>query len=152
MSFLGITKAGIFNVLPKVAGGLGLALVAYDSHTAGKINGPAYEKSANTAAIEDAYLEHLKLGSPSATKSEFQKQLFKFKMDENISPFFSHIKGYFGGFCSMLVDNVIPLGLSLGALLSRKGGLLSKAFGIGLVAYGGIFVMQEILGIGKSKI
>jgi len=70
-------------------------------------------------------------------------------LDENLSGFFTGIGGYVKGFTSMLVTNIVPAALSVGAILTK--GLASKLCGAGLLAYGGIFLAQEIFGIGKEK-
>lgn len=141
--------ANIGNILTKSLGVAGLALIAYDAHNAGKIEASMNEKHAKSDNIEEHFLNDMKLDSNSTVKSLTKKGIFKYYLDENFSGFFTNIGGYFKGFTSMLVNNVIPFGLAVGTVLTK--GLASKAFGVGLLAYGGIFLLQEIFGIGKSK-
>lgn len=139
----------IGNVLTKVAGGIGLGLILVDSHHAGKISAHQTEKNHKAHSMSERYLDDMKLDSPSVVKQHVKKGLFNFFMDENLTGFFTSIGGYFNGFTKMMVGNVIPLALSAGTFVGK--GLFSKACGVGLLAYGGIFLAQEIFGIGKSK-
>lgn len=140
---------GIFNLLAKPLGVIGLGLVGYDCHVSGAIRSSANAQEFKAQSLERNYLDDMSLASPSIVRSRVKQGLFRFNLDENISPFFNGISGYLKGFGSMLVHNLVPLGLAAGALLTKKP--VSKYFGIGLLAYGGIFLAQEIFGIGKSR-
>ena len=148
MKLPNIKNIKISEVLAKTAGYGSLGLLAYDSHVAGTIEGPRTEKNFKAENLSDQYLNNMKLDSPSIVKSEVKKGIFRFMADETLSSFFTNIGGYVSGFSKMLVSNVIPLGLSIGAVCTK--GAVSKGFGIGLAAYGGIFLLQEAFGIGKS--
>jgi hypothetical protein len=139
----------IGNILTKVTGGVGLGLILIDSHNAGKISASQTEKNHKATSISERYLDDMKLDSPSVVKQHVKKGLFNYFVDENLTGFFTSIGGYVNGFSKMMVGNVIPLALSAGTFAGK--GLFSKACGIGLLAYGGIFLAQEIFGIGKSK-
>lgn len=139
----------VTNVLAKTAGVVGLGLVLIDAHTAGKIEAPKNEKNIKTEALTEHYLNDMSLDSPSVVKSAVKKKIFNFYADEHFTDFFTNAGGYINGFSSMLVKNVVPLGLSIGTLLAPKG-IITKLFGAGLVVYGGIFLLQEMFGIGKS--
>lgn len=149
MAFLNITSMNITKVLAKAAGVAGVGLVAYDSHIAGKIESHSYGKNNKAESITERYLDDLKLDSPSSVKAGVKSALFHYSMDENLTGFFSGISGYFKGFGSMLVSNAVPFALSVGTLLTK--GLTSKLCGAGLAAYGGIFLLQEMFGIGKPR-
>lgn len=142
--------ANVGNILAKTAGWAALGLIGYDSHMAGKISAHQTEKNHKAESITERYLDDMKLDSPSMVKQHVKKGLFRYFMDENFTGFFTSIGGYFKGASQMMVGNIIPLALSAGAILGGKG-LFSKACGLGLVAYGGVFLAQEIFGIGKSK-
>jgi len=147
----------VSNILTKTVGVIGLSLVAYDAHVAGKIESHAAPKNHKSEVLAEHYMDELKLDSPSVVKQHVKKGLFKYFLDENISEFFTGVGGYISGFSSMLVSNVIPFGLAVGTLMGKKDGhfLRSQGFskfcGAGLLAYGGIFLAQELFGIGKSK-
>jgi len=143
----------ITTVLTKTVGVIGLGLVGYDAHVAGKIQSHAYAKNDKAESLTNHYLEEQKLDSPSVVRQHVKKGLFKYFLDENVSGFFTGIGGYIGGFTSMVVNNVIPFGLAVGAVLGKGkvGGVFSKFCGAGLLAYGAIFLAQELLGIGKSE-
>lgn len=137
------------NILTKTAGATGLALIAYDAHTTGRIISPEHVKEKKTEAITERYLDDLKLESKSIVKQHTKEGIFKYFLDENFSGFFHGVSGYFHGLGESLSSNVIPLGLSLGTFIGK--GIISKLSGAGLIAYGGIFLAQEIFGIGKHE-
>lgn len=135
--------------LAKTVGVIGLGLVVYDSHKAGKHISGEYAKEKKADSLSEHYLDDLKLDSNSTVKMKAKEGIFRYHLDENLTGFFNGITGYAKGFCDLLVSNAIPFGLSVGTLLTK--GLASKVFGAGLLAYGGVFVAQEFLGIGKSE-
>lgn len=140
----------IADILAKGAGIAGLGYVAYDSHLAAKIESTKNHKDIKSDAIENHYLSDMKSENSSVIQSKIKKRVTDFYMDENISDPFTRAAGYIKGFSSMLVNNVVPLGLSAGALIAPKG-IVSRMFGVGLLVYGGIFIAQEFLGIGKHS-
>lgn len=137
------------NFLTKAVGVTGLGLIAYDSHNAGKIESSSYQKHVKANGLTNTYMDTLTLDSPSIVKSKIKNKYMHLRMDENISDFFTGIGGYVKGLSSMLVSNVVPLALSVGAVVKNK--VVSKASAIGLLAYGGIYVGREVLGIGKPN-
>lgn len=142
-------KISASGILAKTVGVIGLGLIGYDAHCAGKMTAKQHVKNTKAESLAEHYMDDLKLESPSVIKGAVKEKLFHYHVDENFSGFFHAIAGYFKGFGSMLVSNVIPLGLVAGTLLTK--GLPSKLFGAGLAAYGGIFLLQEIFGIGKHE-
>jgi len=139
----------VSGILTKTIGGIGLALVAYDSHKAGQHYSSLNISEAKSGSLSRNVIEDLSSDSPSAVKLKLKKGLLHYKMDENISGFVTGPKGYFKGFSGMLVHNAIPCVLSLGTLLTK--GTLSKFFGAGLLICGGMILAQEIFGLGKKK-
>lgn len=146
---MGAVASKVTGFLARAAGYGTLALIAYDSHTAGRVKATKNEKDEKSDYLAKHYLEEQKLDSPSIVRSAVKKKIFHYNVDENLTGFFSNIGGYFNGFTSMLVNNVVPLGLAAGAAFGPKG-FLSKTFGVGLLAYGAIYLLQEAFGIGKS--
>lgn len=142
------------NIITKTIGAGGLGLVLYDAHCAAKIRSKVFEKNHKSENLEKNLYNTMSLDSPSVVKAATKKRIFKYFVDENISGFFTSIFGYAKGFGSMLVSDVIPLALALGTLLmpsKGKLGIFSKMFGAGLLAYGGIYILQEMFGIGKPR-
>lgn len=139
----------VSNVLTKTVGVIGLGLVAVDAHHAGKHEAGVMEKEHKADSLSKRYMEDQKLDSNSIVKAHAKEHIFKYFLDENLSGFFTAISGYAKGFTETVVNNVIPFGLAVGTLLTKKA--VSKCFGAGLLAYGGIFLAQEIFGIGKAE-
>lgn len=141
-------KFDIPNIITKGVGIAGLGLVLYDSHFAGKIEADSFPKAQKARSLVKSHKHYMELDSPSIVKQKVKKGILDYKTDENISEFFNSIRGYFKGFGNMLVTNVVPLALATGTVATK--GIASKTFGAGLLAYGGIFMAQELFGIGKS--
>lgn len=139
----------ITNFITKSVGVAALGLVLYDSHTAGSLEGPKYAKNHKAENLEEHFLNEQKLDSPSIIQAKVKKSIFRHQVDENLSGFFTSIIGYAKGFGSMMIKNFIPLALATGTIIGGKG-IFSKFCGAGLLAYGGIFLMQEMFGIGKE--
>lgn len=144
-----MVNAKLLNIATKTVGGVSLAMILYDSHEAGKIRASSYAKNHKAESLSDRYMDDLKLESPSTIRGHVKKGLFRYSVDENLSGFFTSIAGYFKGLGSMLVRNVVPLCLTAGTFMGK--GLFSKMCGAGLLAYGGIFLLQEAFGIGKHQ-
>lgn len=141
------------NIATKTLGVIGLGLVAYDSHIRGSEESHEFAKKIKADSITKHYLDEMSLENPSVVREEVKKQIFNYRLDENFSSFFTGIAGYCKGFTEMLVKNVIPFGLAVGTFIGSKGirGGISKCCGLGLLVYGGIFLAQEIFGIGKTN-
>ncbi len=143
-------NAKVLNVLTKTVGVAGLGLVLYDSHRAGALRGPEAELEGKSNDLARRYLEEQKLENISSVRANAKKNIFHYFVDENLTGAFHTTGGYVKGFNEMLRTNAIPFALSVGTLIGGKG-IFSKVCGAGLIAYGGIFFLQEIFGFGKKK-
>lgn len=137
------------NLIAKTVGLTGLGLVLFDAHTAGKITAPLNEKNLKAEQLKDQFMNNRKLDSTSTVRNEANKVVFKYFTDEHLTGFFTNIAGYLKGAVATLVNDVVPLGLAVGTVMTK--GVFSKAFGVGLLGYGGIFLLQKAFGIGKPK-
>lgn len=144
-------RANLLNVLTKTTGAVGLGLVLYDSHNAGKIKASMEEKHHKSDQLKERYMEDMKLDKPSIIKQDAKGRVFRFFVHENMSEPYAVSKGYGKGFLDMLGQHVVPFGLSLGALLFSRNGFMSKFCGAGLVAYGALFLAEEMFGVGKAE-
>ena len=132
--------------LAKGVGVAALGVVAYDSHVVGKLQADVYAKSGDANAGIKAFDNTQYLSSPSVTTTKLKNEVFKFELDSNIRSFVNSAIGYIKGFGTMLIDNVVPLGLGLGALLGK--GKWSKGSAIGLGVYSVIKIFKDVLGFG----
>lgn len=138
------------NIITRAVGAAGLILVGIDAHNMGKMESSKNRNNIKAAGLSERYLDDMKMESPSVVDNAVKKRIFKYAVDENFTGFFTSVAGYTKGFGSMLVNDVIPLGLAAGTVLMPKG-FLSKSFGVGLLAYGVIHVLQDVFNIGKRK-
>ncbi|HNW25621.1 MAG TPA: hypothetical protein PLG15_03230 [Candidatus Gastranaerophilaceae bacterium] len=139
----------ISNIAIKAIGIAGLGAVLYDSHTIGKEECNMNQRNLKTDSVEKTFMDTISLDTPSKTKDIMKKQFLKYKLNENFTTFFTGAAGYVKGFTKMLVNNVIPFGLALGTVATK--GLASKACGVGLIGYGLVYLLHDVMGIFKPK-
>lgn len=123
-----------------------LAAVGYESHYVGKLQADLYasEKDANAAAYylnNDMYLTDM-----SKISEGIKDKAYEMELDQGWRRFFNSGIGYIKGFNSKLVDNVIPLSLGLGALLTK--GMSAKACAGGLGVYAIAKIIKNFFGLG----
>lgn len=139
----------VSNLATKAMGAAALGMVLYDSNYAGAIESRSYQRKSNADSVTDVFMENMALDRPSIVQSKLRNKYLKFKMDENFTDFFEIATGYVKGFSSMLVNNVVPFGLSLGALATK--GIVSKTFGVGLLGYGIVYLLQDVMNFGGPR-
>ena len=150
MSIISAVKNNYGKYLAKGAGLVGLGLVLRDAHTIGKLQADVTSESRDANVSMDLFENSQKLDTPSLWKGEMKDKVFKYHLENNFLNFFNSAIGYFSGLGSMLVSNVVPLGLGLTALLA-KGKKLACGSGIALAAYAGFTFIKDGLGIGTKK-
>ncbi len=141
-------KSNYVSYLAKGTGIVGLGLIARDAHVIGKIQADTYSQSCDANAVEKRFNNTLYLSNPSMTMDGMKKTVFRWEVENNFRNFVNQGIGYFKGIGSMLVSNVIPLTLGLGALLGK--GKISKGSAIGLAGYGIISFFKDGLGMGHN--
>ncbi len=147
--FNNIRRAIKGNAGKYIAKGVGIAAlgcVAYDAHHIGKLQADIYssEKDAQGAA---KYLNNsMYLNSMSKIEEGIRDASYKMELDQGYKRFFNSGIGYVKGFCSMLVDHVVPFGLGLATLLTK--GKTSKWCAGGLGAYAVYQVLRNFFGWG----
>lgn len=139
-------KTNFPKYLIKGASLAALGVVAYDSHIMGKIQSDVYAKSKDADACAKAFNNTQYLSSPSPATAKLKKGVMNVEMESNLRHFVNSAIGYFKGFGSTLVNNVIPLGLGIGALAGK--GKIAKGSGIGLGVYAVYTFFKDVLGFG----
>lgn len=140
---------GIGNVIAKTVGVVGLGLVGYDSHVAGKIEADSYQKRATADSIADSYVNSMSMDRASIVQSKAKTGWHNLKMDDTMMPTFRSIGGYIKGFGGMIVDNVVPFALATATLLTK--GKVAGGCAIGLGAWTAFSLITDVLGFGKTK-
>lgn len=138
--------------LAKATGYVGLAAIAYDAHKLGQVRAGEQRRSAIADSGLDAYMDSKSLDRPSVLMSKAQNKRFDMEMKghlfNGVRNFFNSVVGYVKGFGESLVTNVVPLALTIAAVLTK--GAASKAAAIGLAAYGTVDVAKNCFGAGKE--
>lgn len=149
MSFISSIGRNIGTFATRATGLAALGIVSYDSHVMGKLEADTYSQSNEADRITSAAYNSTYLNEPSVTMGKIKKKIFNFQVDNNIFMPFDAAIGYFKGFGSNLIDNVITAGLGLGALL---GGRKTSAFSaLGLVLCGLYKVFNEAFGLSRHN-
>lgn len=150
MNIISAVKNNYGKYLAKTAGVVGLGLIFRDAHTIGKLQADVTSQSIDANVSMDLFENSQRLDSPSLLKSQVKDKVFKYQLDSNFLNFFNSGIGYFSGLGSMLISNVVPITLSLTALLA-KGKKLACGSGIALAAYAGFSFIKDGLGFGTNK-
>ncbi len=148
MNIVNAIKSNCGKYLAKGTGAVALYLVARDAHTYGKIQADINMKSKDAKAAQYFLNNTLTVDKPSMSKINLQNWVYKFELSNQLRGFINSAIGYFKGLGTMLTSDIIPLGLGLGALLSKNK--LAKGSAIGLLAYGTYSFIKDGLGIGKA--
>ena len=133
-AILTTVKSYIPKIITKGIGIGALGVVAYDSHYVGKMQSDLYATEKDAASTGYYLNNAATLGSMSKTQEAIKNMAFDTELDQTYKRFFNEIIGYVKGFCSMLIENVVPFGLGLGALLAKGKAAKICAHGIGIYA------------------
>ena len=136
----------VSTVLTKGTGIAALGAVLYDSNYVGKMQADLYssERDAKTTGY---YLNNsMYLNSMSKIDEKIKDLSYTTELDQTYKRFFNEGIGYTKGFISMLIRNVIPLGLGLLATFGGKAS--SKAGAIGVAIYGAYRFIKHFFGMG----
>lgn len=135
--------------LRKGMGIAALGLVGYESHYIGKIQADRYATEKDALAT-DHYLNNTMYNNTlSPLKQGIKQTAYEMEMDQGWRRFFNLGIGYVKGFCSMLVSNVIPLGLGIATLFTK--GKASKISAIALGVYAAGVAIKNFFGIGVPR-
>lgn len=132
--------------------GMGLAalgLVGYESHYIGKIQADRYATERDALATS-RYLNNTMYNNDlSPVRQGIKQTAYEWELDQGWRRFFNLGIGYIKGFGSMLVNNVIPLGLGLATLLTKGKASTISAIALGVYALGS--AIKNFFGIGVPK-
>lgn len=134
------------KILTKGAGITALGLVLYDSHYIGKVQSDLYASERDAAATGYYLHNAMQSSSMSKVQNAVKEASYNMELDQTWRRFFNEGIGYVKGFTSMLVNNVVPFALGLGALLGKN--LVAKGSAIGLAVYGGYQFIKNFFGVG----
>ncbi len=134
------------QLLAKGVGLAALGLVGYDAHYLGKMQADLY--SSEKDASSTAYFLNNTLYSTNMSKVQegVKNASYNMELDCAWKRFINEGVGYVKGFTSMLVEQVVPLGLGIGALFGK--GNLGKICAGGLGLYGAYEFLRNFLGWG----
>ena len=146
-----LINAGNFIVrnIPKAIGIGALGIIGSDAHFIAKYEADTYA----TAKDADAtmYYLHNSMISDSLSKTEgaIKDAAYHMELDQSWRRFFNLGIGYTKSFTSMLVSNVVPLGLGITAILTK--GMPSKIAAGATVLYGLAKGIKAFFGIGNPS-
>lgn len=143
----------IRSVLPSTSSiitkGLGIAalcIVGSDSHNLGKMQADMYASKKDADAAADYFNNSQYMSDMRKSTESIKDAAYRMELDQTYKRFFNEGIGYIKGFTSMLINNVVPLGLGIGAVFGGKIG--SKISAAGIAAYGIYRIIRNAFGIG----
>jgi hypothetical protein len=140
-------KGGAGHVTAKLAGIAGLGLVAYDAHYIGKVRADRYACEKDIAATDHYVNNAMYTTNLSKSQDGLRTAALHMQLDQGIRRFFNLGIGYLKGFSSMLVEHIVPLGFSAGALLAK--GKTQKVCAGGLGLYSAYVIVKNFFGFGN---
>lgn len=131
--------------------GLGTAgVLLYDAHSSGVINSRKKYSAQIANSLPDIYSKSIKLDGYSEVGNAAKKNIFRWALDDGVTPAISSAFGYVSGAVGHLVDNVLTAGLATTAVLSK--GKAGKFAAVGLLLTAGKYLFHDVLGIGKPRV
>lgn len=152
----------------KAAGAAGLGLLAYDAHKRGVRYGVINKNKKDFDALDYYYENSRNLPTGSHVNMKLKDKLFKWELRNDLRGFVNKGLGYVSGFCSMVVEDLVPIGLSAAALFMKGSKKIpaptaldptamksvmtnrSKVAGIALGAYALYAFAKNVCGFGVS--
>ena len=123
------------SALVKTIGAGGLSLGLYDAHCQGKRSSIREGKIHMANNTLDAWMNSTRLEAESDVEMAMRKEARNWLLDSPIPKITGNIKGYVQGVFNSIADNVVPITLSAGTIISKSGGLMSKLSFAGLSVY-----------------
>lgn len=145
MSFISSVGKSIGTLATRATGLAAVGITCADAHVIGKLEGDTYSQSKEADRLTAAAYNSSYLNEPSITMGKIKKKIAGFQFDNNISMPFDAAIGYFKGFGSHLVDNILTAGLGLTALFGGRKVSALSAFG--LIICGIYKVANEAFGL-----
>ena len=146
----------ISNLLPSVSTlavkGMGLAalgVVAYDANYVGKMQSDLYASSRDAKTTAYYLNNSMYMSGMSKFTEKIKNWSFTTELDQTYKRFFNEGIGYIKGFTAVLVNQIIPFGLGIGALLAKKP--ISNACAGGLAVYGCVKFIRNFFGLGTPN-
>jgi len=134
----------------KAAGIAGIGMCIYDAHDEGKRYAKIRSTKAENNAADYWFENSRNLVTPSKINSKLKDKLFNIEITHNFRKFVNKGIGYVQGFTKSLVEDVLPIGLSIAAI-ATKGKVAPKVAGGALGAYTLYAFMKNVLGIGVKQ-
>ena len=135
----------------KGAGIAGIGICLYDAHKNGVRKSRIEVTKGNTNGGTYCLENSRNLQVPSAFNSKMKDKLFNIEITHNLRAFLNAGWGYAKGFVGMLAEDILPVGLSAAALLTKGGGMGQKIAGGALGAYAAFGFVKNVLGFGVQQ-
>ena len=123
------------GILIKTMGVGSLGLGVYDAHCRARRESIRQGKNNMANNGVDSWLNTTRLESESDVEAAMRGEARDILMDSPLPKITGNITGYCKGFIASIVDNVVPIVLGAGALMSKCGGRMAKLFGGSLGVY-----------------
>lgn len=135
----------------KAAGVAGIGIALYDAHKQGVYRSKIEVNKGNANAALDWFDNSRNMVEPSHFNSKMKDGLFRFELHNNLRAFVNAGIGYIKGGMQMIFNDLLPIGLSVGALATKGGSKSSYVAGGALGLYALYGFAKNVLGFGVSQ-
>lgn len=135
----------------KAAGAAGVGICLYDAHKQGKYKANIEVRKGNANAALDWFDNSRNMTQPSEFNSKVKDGLFRWELHNNIRALVNACIGYAKGVTQMVFCDMLPIGLSVAAMATKKGSTSAKVAGGALGLYAIYGFAKNILGFGVSQ-
>ena len=149
MSVAGIGSKGLKYGI-KAAGVAGLGMCVIDANHTGKFKSDVRATKAETNSFDYWYDNSRKLSTPSKVNSKLKDKIFQWQVRHNYVRFINKGIGYVQGFAKSLVEDIVPIGLSIAAI-ATKGKVAPKVAGGALGVYAVGSFVKNVLNFGVHR-
>ncbi len=138
-----------FGVISKAIGLTAAGMLLYDAASEGAHVSKRDQVRITANTLPDAYVNSNRMDKYSRVGNKLKKEFFNWRLSNGIPEFFAGIGGFFKGTLESLANNVLPVGLTVGALMFKKAGRVCAA---GLALCGIKYFVNDVMGVGKPKL
>ena len=140
-----ILKYGI-----KAAGVIGAGMCVYDAHKEGLRKSQIEVRKGNADAADRWFENTRGMNNTSNINAKLKDKIFNWELHNNLRGYINAGIGYVKGFVGMLASDIVPVGLSAAAILT-KGKTAPKYAGGALGFYALYGFTKNVLGFGVKE-
>src|SRR5574344_2752973 len=120
---------GVLTVISKIIGIGAAGALLYDANGAGCVDSKKRYTAQIANSLPDSYVNSIRMEGYSKVGNAAKKNIFRWALDDNVTPAIASIGGYISGSIGHLANNVVTAGLATTAIVSK--GLAGRLAAVG---------------------